>query len=79
MAILKEVSICAKTLLENYWIASESTLLISPADQTAVSIVKKAFSSRTSSPDVSLDFVVRNIRTLGKTKLTVSLGTIHLV
>ena len=27
-----------------------------------------------SSPDVSLDFVSGNIRTLGKTKLTVSLG-----
>ena len=32
-----------------------------------------------SSPDVSLDFVSGNIRTLGKTKLTVSLGTIHQV
>ena len=30
-----------------------------------------------SSPDVSLDFVSGNIRTLGKTKLPVSLGTIH--
>ena len=29
------------------------------------------------SPDVSLDFVSGNIRTPGKTKLTVSLGTIH--
>ena len=28
-----------------------------------------------SSPDVSLDFVSGNIKTLGKTKLTVSLGT----
>ena len=27
--------------------------------------------------DVSLDFVSGNIRTLGKTKLTVSLGTVH--
>ena len=31
------------------------------------------------SPDVSLDFVSGNITTLGKTKLTVSLGTIHKV
>ena len=30
-----------------------------------------------SSPDVSLDFVSGNIRTREKTKLTVSLGTIH--
>ena len=30
-----------------------------------------------SSPDVSLDFVSRSIRTLGITKLTVSLRTIH--
>ena len=30
-----------------------------------------------SSPDFSLDLVSGNIRTLGKTKLTVSLGTIH--
>ena len=29
------------------------------------------------SPDVSLDFVSGNIRTLRKTELTVSLGTIH--
>ena len=29
------------------------------------------------SPDVSLDFVLGNISTLGKTKLSVSLGTIH--
>ena len=28
-------------------------------------------------PDVSLDFVSGNISTLGKTKLTVSLGTVH--
>ena len=31
------------------------------------------------SPDVSFDFVFGNIGTLWKTKLTVSLGTIHLV
>ena len=30
-----------------------------------------------SSPDVSLDFILGNIGTLGKTKRTVSLGTIH--
>ena len=30
-----------------------------------------------SSPDVFLDFSLGNIRTLEKTKLTVSLGTIH--
>ena len=30
-----------------------------------------------SSPDVSLDFVSGNIGTLRKTKLIVSLGTIH--
>ena len=30
-----------------------------------------------SSPDVSLDFISGNIGTLGKTKRTVSLGTIH--
>ena len=30
-----------------------------------------------SSPDVSPDEVEGNIRTLGKTKLTVSLGTVH--
>ena len=30
-----------------------------------------------SSPDVSRDKVEGNIRTLGETKLTVSLGTIH--
>ena len=30
-----------------------------------------------SSPDVSLDFVSGNIRTLLKTKLNVSLGTLH--
>ena len=32
-----------------------------------------------SSPDVSLDFVSGNTRTLGKTELTVYLGTIHYV
>ena len=31
------------------------------------------------SPDISLLFVLGNIRTLGKTKLNVSLGTIHQV
>ena len=37
-----------------------------------------SFVSFPSSPDVSLDLVSGNIRTLGKTKLIVSLGTIHL-